>query len=83
MILAEQVCNAEKKRSEMLDADYISAAAYHAGEPPDDRTLETLEKNDIFDYDHDARRVSWPCPRYTTFIKHQVYATEPLTDHCV
>ncbi|KAK5992254.1 Low molecular weight phosphotyrosine protein phosphatase [Cladobotryum mycophilum] len=34
----------------------ITAAAYHAGEPPDDRTLDTLEKHDIFDYEHLARR---------------------------
>ncbi|GFP56972.1 hypothetical protein ACSS6W_004486 [Trichoderma asperelloides] len=40
------------------DIDSCGTAAYHAGEPPDDRTLETLEKHDIFDYDHDARRIT-------------------------
>lgn len=38
--------------------DGMGVAAYHAGDPPDSRTMETLEKHDIFDYDHDARRVS-------------------------
>lgn len=33
-------------------------AAYHSGEPPDSRTMSTLEDNNITDYEHLARRVS-------------------------
>ncbi|OAA56802.1 low molecular weight phosphotyrosine protein phosphatase [Cordyceps fumosorosea ARSEF 2679] len=33
-----------------------TAAAYHTGESPDDRTMATLEENGITDYDHAARR---------------------------
>lgn len=35
----------------------VAIAAYHSGEPPDDRTMATLEANGITDYDHLARRV--------------------------
>lgn len=37
-------------------------AAYHTGDPPDSRTLATLEANGIHDFDHEARRV---CRRLT------------------
>ncbi|KAL6864046.1 phosphotyrosine protein phosphatase I superfamily [Trichoderma novae-zelandiae] len=40
------------------EIDSCGTAAYHAGDPPDSRTMETLEKHDIFDYDHDARRIT-------------------------
>ncbi|RSL55878.1 hypothetical protein CEP54_009153 [Fusarium duplospermum] len=36
--------------------DSCGTAAYHSGEPPDDRTMATLEANGINDYDHLARR---------------------------
>ncbi|KAF4467952.1 LTP1- -tyrosine-phosphatase [Fusarium albosuccineum] len=36
--------------------DSCGTAAYHSGEPPDDRTMSTLESNGITDYDHLARR---------------------------
>ncbi|QPC77734.1 hypothetical protein HYE68_008486 [Fusarium pseudograminearum] len=36
--------------------DSCGTAAYHSGEPPDDRTMSTLEANGIDDYDHLARR---------------------------
>ncbi|KAH7266146.1 hypothetical protein NCS57_00761500 [Fusarium keratoplasticum] len=36
--------------------DSCGTAAYHSGEPPDDRTMATLEANGITDYDHLARR---------------------------
>ncbi|KAF6827187.1 Low molecular weight phosphotyrosine protein phosphatase [Colletotrichum plurivorum] len=34
------------------------AAAYHVGDPPDERTMETLEDHGIFDYVHAGRKVS-------------------------
>ncbi|UPL00879.1 hypothetical protein LCI18_011813 [Fusarium solani-melongenae] len=36
--------------------DSCGTAAYHSGEPPDERTMATLEANGITDYDHLARR---------------------------
>ncbi|RSL73621.1 hypothetical protein CEP52_004072 [Fusarium oligoseptatum] len=36
--------------------DSCGTAAYHSGEPPDERTMATLEANGINDYDHLARR---------------------------
>lgn len=35
------------------------AGAYHIGEPPDHRTLLTLETHGIRGYKHAARKVSW------------------------
>lgn len=37
-------------------------AAYHTGEPPDERTMSTLAKNGITDYKHLARRVRLQTP---------------------
>ncbi|KAF7547396.1 hypothetical protein G7046_g9016 [Stylonectria norvegica] len=36
--------------------DSCGTAAYHTGDPPDSRTMDTLEANGIDDYLHDARR---------------------------
>ncbi|KFA61421.1 hypothetical protein S40285_03590 [Stachybotrys chlorohalonatus IBT 40285] len=36
--------------------DSCGTAAYHSGEPPDSRTMSTLEDNNITDYEHLARR---------------------------
>ncbi|KND88411.1 Low molecular weight phosphotyrosine protein phosphatase [Tolypocladium ophioglossoides CBS 100239] len=38
--------------------DSCGTAAYHTGDPPDSRTLSTLEDNGITDYDHSARRAN-------------------------
>ncbi|KAF7544399.1 hypothetical protein G7Z17_g9991 [Cylindrodendrum hubeiense] len=38
--------------------DSCGTAAYHTGDSPDSRTLDTLEANGIDDYDHMARRFS-------------------------
>ncbi|KOS22734.1 Low molecular weight phosphotyrosine protein phosphatase [Escovopsis weberi] len=46
-----------KYRGKIGKIDSCGTAAYHAGEPPDDRTLDTLEKHDIFDYEHLGRRI--------------------------
>ncbi|KZF19070.1 phosphotyrosine protein phosphatases I [Xylona heveae TC161] len=37
--------------------DSAGTAAYHSGEPPDSRTMSTLEDNGITDYVHEARKV--------------------------
>ena len=37
--------------------DSAGTGAYHTLDPPDDRTLETLRKHRITDYDHGARQV--------------------------
>lgn len=34
-------------------------AAYHVGDPPDDRTMATLEDHGITDYYHAGRKVRW------------------------
>ncbi|KAH7149214.1 low molecular weight phosphotyrosine protein phosphatase [Dactylonectria estremocensis] len=38
--------------------DSCGTAAYHTGDSPDSRTLDTLEAHGIDDYDHMARRFS-------------------------
>ncbi|KAK1634007.1 phosphotyrosine protein phosphatase [Colletotrichum phormii] len=38
--------------------DSCGTAAYHVGDPPDDRTMATLEDHGITDYYHDGRKVS-------------------------
>lgn len=37
--------------------DSCGTGAYHTLDPPDSRTMATLEKNGITDYDHGARQV--------------------------
>lgn len=37
--------------------DSAGTGAYHTLDPPDDRTMATLRKNKITDYDHGARQV--------------------------
>lgn len=39
------------------EVDSAGTGAYHTNEPPDDRTMETLEKHGIVGYDHGARKV--------------------------
>ena len=38
--------------------DSAGTGAYHAGDSPDPRTMDTLRNNNIKDYDHDARKVT-------------------------
>ena len=38
--------------------DSAGTGAYHEGDPPDSRTMDTLEANNIDDYDHQARKVT-------------------------
>lgn len=38
--------------------DSAGTGAYHTLDPPDERTMETLQKHGITDYDHGARQVS-------------------------
>ncbi|CAI0653108.1 Low molecular weight phosphotyrosine protein phosphatase [Colletotrichum fructicola] len=38
--------------------DSCGTAAYHVGDPPDERTMMTLEDNGIMDYRHSSRKVS-------------------------
>ena len=47
-----------KYTSNIGTIDSCGTAAYHQGDPPDSRTMDTLEANGITDYDHSARRVS-------------------------
>lgn len=37
--------------------DSCGTGAYHVGDDPDDRTMETLERHGITDYVHAARKV--------------------------
>lgn len=47
-----------KYTSKVGTIDSCGTAAYHQGDSPDSRTMDTLEENGITDYDHSARRVS-------------------------
>ncbi|KAF9880634.1 phosphotyrosine protein phosphatase [Colletotrichum karsti] len=38
--------------------DSCGTAAYHVGDPPDERTMMTLEDNGIMDYRHAGRKIS-------------------------
>ena len=40
-----------------LKIDSAGTGAYHAGDAPDSRTMDTLRANNINDYDHAARKV--------------------------
>ncbi|RDA90495.1 hypothetical protein CP533_3031 [Ophiocordyceps camponoti-saundersi (nom. inval.)] len=40
------------------EIDSCGTGAYHAGDPPDSRTMETLEAHGIDDYEHVARRIT-------------------------
>ncbi|KAK7899883.1 Low molecular weight phosphotyrosine protein phosphatase [Exophiala xenobiotica] len=37
--------------------DSAGTGAYHVDDPPDDRTMDTLRRHGIIDYDHGARQV--------------------------
>ena len=41
-----------------IDVDSAGTDAYHSLEPPDPRTIETLEAHGIHDFDHAARKVT-------------------------
>lgn len=43
--------------SQISYVDSAGTGAYHTGDPPDPRTLSTLEDNGIVDYDHAARKI--------------------------
>ncbi len=49
----------------IANIDSAGTGAYHAGDPPDPRTMSTLEDNHIVDYDHAARKVR--SSDFTTF----------------
>lgn len=56
--MAEAVFQAlTAKHPRVLTVDSAGTGAYHAGDPPDPRTLSTLEDNGIAEYDHAARKV--------------------------
>lgn len=40
------------------DIDSAGTGAYHAGDPPDPRTMSTLRRHGISNYDHAARKIS-------------------------
>ena len=46
-----------KNRSGIAEVDSAGTGAYHAGDPPDPRTMGTLRTNNIDDYDHEARKI--------------------------
>ncbi len=56
--MAEGVFRSLTKSSPRIGVvDSAGTGAYHTLNPPDDRTLETLRKHGITDYDHGARQV--------------------------
>lgn len=57
--MAEAVFRAVSKDSAKIgDVDSAGTGAYHTLEPPDYRTMATLKKNGITDYDHGARKIA-------------------------
>ncbi|OAL20613.1 hypothetical protein AYO22_08622 [Fonsecaea multimorphosa] len=46
-----------KSHPRIGDIDSAGTGAYHTLNPPDDRTLDTLRRHGITDYDHGARQV--------------------------
>lgn len=49
---------ASKSRVKFTTIDSAGTGAYHAGDPPDSRTLSTLRAHQINDYRHRARKVT-------------------------
>jgi len=47
-----------KSHPRIGEIDSCGTGAYHTLDPPDYRTMSTLEKNEIRDYDHGARQVT-------------------------
>ena len=57
--MAEGVFRSLSKSSPYVsEIDSAGTGAYHTLEPPDYRTMATLKKNSITDYDHGARKVT-------------------------
>lgn len=57
--MAEGVFRSIAKNSSYIgEIDSCGTGAYHTLDPPDDRTMATLSKNGITDYDHGARQVT-------------------------
>lgn len=52
--------------------DSCGTGAYHVGDDPDDRTLETLQKHGVTDYKHAARKVS-----LSTTVRTSLCALDP------
>ena len=46
-----------KSNPRVGEVDSAGTGAYYAQAPPDDRTLETLRRHNVTDYDHGARKV--------------------------
>ena len=46
------------KKPYIGDIDSCGTGAYHELDPPDSRTMQTLKKNGITDYEHAARKVT-------------------------
>ncbi|KAH0846029.1 hypothetical protein AYO21_01304 [Fonsecaea monophora] len=46
-----------KSHPRIGDIDSAGTGAYHTLDPPDDRTLDTLRRHGITDYEHGARQV--------------------------
>ena len=46
-----------KDHTGIAEVDSAGTGAYHAGDPPDPRTMDTLRTNKIDDYDHEARKI--------------------------
>lgn len=59
--MAEGVFQSVTKKPPYKDlirkVDSCGTGAYHVGDEPDERTMETLKQHGITDYDHAARKV--------------------------
>jgi low molecular weight phosphotyrosine protein phosphatase len=57
--MAEAVFRSTAADSQSIGTiDSAGTDAFHRGDPPDSRTMDTLKKHKVSDYDHEARKVT-------------------------
>ncbi|RDA86925.1 hypothetical protein CP532_1830 [Ophiocordyceps camponoti-leonardi (nom. inval.)] len=57
-VFRDLVSKKPEYRNRIGEIDSCGTGAYHAGDAPDSRTMETLEAHGITDYEHVARRIT-------------------------
>ncbi|KAF4595674.1 Low molecular weight phosphotyrosine protein phosphatase [Ophiocordyceps camponoti-floridani] len=57
-VFRDLVAKQPEYRKRIGEIDSCGTGAYHTGDSPDSRTMETLEAHGITDYDHSARKIT-------------------------
>ncbi|PFH60395.1 hypothetical protein XA68_11058 [Ophiocordyceps unilateralis] len=57
-VFRDLVAKQPEYKKRIGEIDSCGTGAYHAGDAPDSRTMETLEAHGITNYDHSARRIT-------------------------